>query len=71
MALSNRVGSLAWRQSSFCKESGCVEVAFSGGAVFVRDSKSPNDSILEFSGFNWQTFLYAAMTGKFDFHDSA
>lgn len=49
-----------WRKSSRSGAAGndnCVEVAFSGPAVGVRDSKSPNGGVLVFSAVQWAFFL--------------
>ena len=50
-----------WRKSS--RSSGnasggnCVEVAFRGPAVAVRDSKSPDGSVLSYPERGWRAFL--------------
>jgi hypothetical protein len=51
---------LMWRKSS--RSGGgingdCVEVAFSGPAVAVRDSKSPAAGMLTFPATGWASFL--------------
>jgi hypothetical protein len=57
-----------WRKSS---RSGpytdnCVEVAFAGGAVAVRDSKDPGGVPLVFTGSDWGAFVARAKHGEFD-----
>jgi uncharacterized protein DUF397 len=67
MALPDRGGSsLVWRRSTFCSNSGCVEVAFSGSTVLVRDSESPDGPVLEYSTSVWHAFLQAAVAGKYN-----
>lgn len=51
---------LAWRKSS--RSSGgsntaCVEVAFAGPAVAVRDSKKPNTGVVVVPAAGWRSFL--------------
>jgi uncharacterized protein DUF397 len=46
---------------------GCVEVAFHGGRVGVRDSKTHgNGPVLTFSPHEWDVFIAAAKAGEFD-----
>ena len=57
-----------WRKSS---RSGpytdnCVEVAFVGGAVAVRDSKDPGGGPLVFAGPEWGAFVARTKHGEFD-----
>jgi len=51
---------LLWRTSSACNPSECVEVAFSGDRVFVRDSAA---RILEFSWQDWRVFVSGLQRG--------
>ncbi|MFI6100675.1 DUF397 domain-containing protein [Lentzea sp. NPDC051213] len=49
-----------WRKSSRsggATSDNCVEVAFVGPAVGVRDSKSPASGALVFSAVQWSFFL--------------
>ena len=52
---------LAWRKSSRSgtgtNNGNCVEVAFVGSVVAVRDSKNPDDAPLTFSPQSWSRFL--------------
>jgi Domain of unknown function (DUF397) len=59
-------GSLVWRRSTFCTATACVEVAFSGSTVLVRDSESPDGPILKCSDSVWHAFLCAAVTEKYN-----
>ena len=47
-----------WRKSSYSDANGgnCVEVADSGRAVLVRDTKDQNGATLTFSTEAWTTF---------------
>jgi Domain of unknown function (DUF397) len=49
---------LRWQRSTFCTNTGCVEVAFRGDAVLVRDSENPLGSALVISLENWSTFVH-------------
>lgn len=55
----NLVKDQAWRKSSYSGGStpNCVEVATGGGAVLVRDSKSPQTPALRFDRATWSQFL--------------
>jgi hypothetical protein len=51
-----------WRKSSRSgggNDNACVEVAFAGGAVGVRDSKDSGGTPLVFSPNAWRTFRRA------------
>lgn len=47
---------LRWRCSSFCNAGACVEVAFEGGVVAMRNSGNPGDW-LTFSAASWRNFV--------------
>lgn len=44
----------------------CVEVAFVGGAVALRDSKNPTGPALIFTEAEWLAFTLGAKDGEFD-----
>jgi len=49
-----------WRKSSFSgqhTDGACVEVAFAGASVAVRDSKTPGSGVLRYSELGWAAFL--------------
>lgn len=47
-----------WRKSSRSSDTAnCVEVAFAGPAVAVRDSKNTDGPVLTFPATNWSAFL--------------
>jgi hypothetical protein len=48
---------LAWRKSSASGSESCYEIAFSGRAVLVRDSKNRSGATLEFDRHDWAEFL--------------
>lgn len=51
---------LAWRKSTRSgggSNTNCVEVAFAGSAVAVRDSKSPNAGVVVLPPAGWRSFL--------------
>ena len=57
-----------WRKSSRSgngSDGNCVEVAFAGPAVAVRDSKNPTGSVLAVPLPAWTAFAGAACTGEF------
>lgn len=60
-------GSPVWRKSSYSGGGNdCVEVAFTGGGVAVRDSKNPGDGALSLSPRQWTDLLTAARSGALD-----
>ncbi|MFD3932336.1 DUF397 domain-containing protein [Streptomyces sp. NPDC058614] len=58
--------SWSWRKSSFSDMQGdeCVEVAWTGSDVLVRDTKDASGCRLAFSDRSWDLFLTAACDGR-------
>jgi uncharacterized protein DUF397 len=44
----------------------CVEVAFVGEAIAIRDSKNPTGPALIFTPAEWDAFVGGAKDGEFD-----
>lgn len=55
----------AWHKSKHSGMQGCVEVAFIGGRVAVRDSKDKTGPVLLFSGSEWAAFVSGIQDGQF------
>lgn len=57
-----------WRKStkSGPYSDNCVEVAFVGGVIAVRDSKNPAGAALIFTTAEWDAFVGGAKDGEFD-----
>jgi hypothetical protein len=55
-----------WRRPSPCESGNCVEVAFIGDQVMVRDSKNADGPVLRFSFSEWESFLNCICQGDFD-----
>ncbi len=56
-----------WVKSSSSGPSGnCVEVAFQGDGVLVRDSKDPEGPTLVFTRNEWDAFVAGAKGGEFN-----
>lgn len=56
----------AWHKSSRSNMNGCVEVAFIGERVAVRDSKNRSAPPLIFNRNEWEAFLGGVRNGEFD-----
>jgi putative sterol carrier protein len=55
-----------WFKSSYSNGSGaCVEVAFRGGTVAIRDSKNPAGAVLTFTPDGWDAFVEGVRGGAF------
>jgi hypothetical protein len=57
----------AWRKSSRCGSSSCVEVAQVGDQYLVRDSKNPDQTALTFTADEWTAFVAGVEAGDFRF----
>jgi uncharacterized protein DUF397 len=56
-----------WRKARRSAVDGaCVEIRNLGGAIEVRDSKSPTRAVLQFSLANWTIFIAQVKASKFD-----
>lgn len=59
--------SAQWRKSSLSGScDNCVEVAFVGDAIAVRDSKDPSGPALVYTQAEWAAFLGGVLGGEFD-----
>jgi hypothetical protein len=56
----------AWRRSTFCGSSACVEVAKVDGEFLVRDSKNPEQAALRFTADEWVAFARGMAAGDFE-----
>ena len=56
----------AWRKSTRSGTNGCVEVAFVGDRVAVRDSKDRGGPVLVFTSHEWEAFVGGLRDGEFD-----
>jgi hypothetical protein len=64
------LSSAAWQKSARSGSNGCVEVAFVGGQVAVRDSKDRSGSVLLFTSVEWKAFIGAVRDGQFELPNS-
>ena len=55
-----------WRKSSLSGTNGCIEVAFFGDGVAIRDSKDRSGPMLTFSPTEWEAFLAGVRRGDFN-----
>jgi hypothetical protein len=56
---------MTWRKSSFCSDSACVEVAFDGDFVAVRDGKDRSLDALRFTRTEWEAFVRGVKADEF------
>ena len=54
-----------WRRSSFCSDGACVEVAYDGDVVAVRDGKNREQEPLRFTAEEWEAFVRGVEAGEF------
>lgn len=59
-----------WQKSTASNSASCVEVAFVGQTVLVRNSREPSGPMLTFTLAEWAAFLTGARNGEFD-HEPA
>jgi Domain of unknown function (DUF397) len=57
---------LRWFKSSASGANGCVEVAFTGEGVAIRDSKDRKKMARFFDRDEWNAFLAGVRNGEFD-----
>jgi hypothetical protein len=55
-----------WRKSARSAANGCVEVAFVGEWVIIRDSKRKQGPVLQFTLAEWEAFIGGVRDGEFD-----
>jgi hypothetical protein len=60
------VAEASWRKSSRSNMNGCVEVAFLGERVAIRDSKDRSAPPLFFHLNEWEAFIGGVRNGEFD-----
>lgn len=62
------VNAPAWRKSSKCGNTTCVEVARVGDDTYlIRDSKRPSQPALSFTKDEWAAFVQGVQAGEFQF----
>lgn len=52
-----------WRRSSLCATANCVEVAYDGSTVHVRNSTDPDGVRLTFTIEEWVAFIRGVRAG--------
>jgi hypothetical protein len=55
-----------WRKASHSANTNCVEVAFVGDHVAIRDSKDRHGPVLLFSDAEWRSFVHGVRAGEFE-----
>jgi hypothetical protein len=63
----DRFAGAVWRKSTHSGDGGCVEVAYAGGMIGVRDTKANGTGpALAFTEQEWVAFLAGARDGEFE-----
>lgn len=57
----------AWRRSSRCGSTTCIEVAKLDDQYLIRDSKNPETAALKFTEAEWDAFVQGVAAGEFRF----
>lgn len=57
-----------WQRATACADGACVEVAFTGDRVLVRDSKQPDGAPMVITPEEWEAFTLGVLNGEFDPH---
>ena len=58
---------LVWIKSSFSGANGsCVELAEAGDAILLRNSNSPEQGVIRFTGAEVAAFIAGCRAGEFD-----
>ena len=57
----------AWRRSTRCASSACVEVARVADRYLIRSSEDPDGPILAFTAAEWTAFVEGVEAGDFRF----
>ncbi|MEV0896604.1 DUF397 domain-containing protein [Actinoplanes sp. NPDC049802] len=65
--MHNEMNVPAWRKSSRCGTSTCVEVAKVNDQYLIRDSKNPEAAPLSFDQNEWNAFVEGVAAGEFRF----
>jgi hypothetical protein len=56
---------VTWIRSGRCDTGSCVEVAFVGDEIAVRNSTEPDGRVVTFTRNEWQAFLGGVADGEF------
>jgi hypothetical protein len=57
----------AWRRSSFCASSECVEIARLDDMIVMRDSKDPSGHVLRYTTEEFRFLVRNIKAGEYDF----
>jgi hypothetical protein len=66
MATPDSESGIVWRKSTASADGSCVEVAFLGSEVLIRDSQHPQGPMLKVSIAAWIDFLAYARKPQHD-----
>lgn len=62
----DRLNGARFFKASGSGDIGCVEVAFAGPVIGVRDSKARDGAVLVFTPDEWDVFVRGVKHGEFD-----
>jgi Domain of unknown function (DUF397) len=56
-----------WRKSTYSSQDGnCVEICDLPGSIGIRDSKTPDGSVLRSARHDWAAFILEVKAGQLD-----
>jgi hypothetical protein len=61
-----QTSALDWHKASFCQTGECIEIAAYNDVVLMRSSSQPESGYVYFTPEEFNSFLEAAKSGKFD-----
>ncbi|WP_127503919.1 DUF397 domain-containing protein [Actinoplanes sp. LAM7112] len=60
-------GTKAWRRSTYCADTACVEIAAAGDRILLRDSKDLSRPPLDLDQADWAQFVDKIKSGQFQY----
>lgn len=64
--MTESIHEVTWHRSSACADGSCLEIARSGGEMFLRNNQRPNE-VTRFTIDEWEAFTAGVKAGDFPF----